>query len=364
MSYDEGLQVGKDPAQNHKSYAYFTTTSYAILDNTRSDRVFFMNLTQSKATPNEPGSQGTSSGGGLRCQDAMRDAAAQTSLKLTELIELYTNLQNMVLDLETTKTTHAMEINSLKSRVNKLENKQSSRTHKLKRLYNVGLSARVESSDDEGLGEEDASKQGRIADIDANEDIYLVNVHNDEDMFGVNNLDSDEVIVESEDVAEQAKEVVDDITLAKALMAIKSAKPKADKVLIQEPEQGTTTTTSTTITAASSRPKAKGIVIHDQEQEQRLESERAQQEKEANIALIGSWDDVQDKINVDYELAQRLQEKKDELADAEKAKLFMDFLKKRRKFFAAKRAEEKRNKPPIKAQQRNIMSTYLKNIDG
>nr|GEX08295.1 hypothetical protein [Tanacetum cinerariifolium] len=271
----------------------------------------------------------------------------------------------MVLDLETKKTTHVMEINSLKRRVNKLEKKQSSRTHKLKRLYNVGLSARVESSDDEGLGEEDASKQVRIADIDANEDIYLVNVHNDEDMFGVNNLDGDKVIVESEDVAEQAKEVVDDITLAKALMAIKSAKPKDDKVLIQEPEQGTTTTTSTTITAASSRPKAKGIVIHDQEQEQRLESERAQQEKEASIALIGSWDDVQDKINVDYELAQRLQAKKqDELTDTEKAKLFMEFLKKRRKFFAAKRAEEKRNKPPTKAQQRNIMSTYLKNIDG
>nr|GFD13225.1 hypothetical protein [Tanacetum cinerariifolium] len=40
------------------------------------------------------------------------------------------------------------------------------------------------------------------------------------------------------------------------------------------------------------------------------------------------------------------------------------FLEKRRKFFAAKRSEEKRNKPPIRAQQRSIMCTYLKNIDG
>nr|GEW99176.1 hypothetical protein [Tanacetum cinerariifolium]GEX14038.1 hypothetical protein [Tanacetum cinerariifolium] len=118
--------------------------------------------TQSKATPNEPGSQGTSSGGGPRCKEAMRDTIA-----------------------------------------------------------NIRLSARVESSEDEGLGEEEASKQERIADIDANEDIYLVNVHNDEDMFGVNDLDGDEVIVESVDVLEQAKEVVDDITLAKALMEIK-----------------------------------------------------------------------------------------------------------------------------------------------
>ncbi|GJU97315.1 hypothetical protein Tco_1326586 [Tanacetum coccineum] len=61
---------------------------------------------------------------------------------------------------------------------------------------------RVESFEDEGLGEEDASKQGRIADIDANKDIYLVNVHTDEDMFGVNDLDGDEVIVDNVDVVE------------------------------------------------------------------------------------------------------------------------------------------------------------------
>nr|GEX22395.1 retrovirus-related Pol polyprotein from transposon TNT 1-94 [Tanacetum cinerariifolium] len=139
-------------------------------------------------------------------------------------------LQQMILDLETTKTTQVLEINNLKRRVKKLERRKRSRTLGLKRLYKVGMSSRVESFEDEGLGEEDTSKQERIADIDVNEDIYLVNVHNDEDMFGVNDLDGDEVIVESVDVAEQAKEVIDDITLAKALIEIKSAKPKAGKV--------------------------------------------------------------------------------------------------------------------------------------
>ncbi|GKB69691.1 hypothetical protein Tco_0931103 [Tanacetum coccineum] len=82
------------------------------------------------------------SGGGPRCQETMRDIIAQTR----------------VLDLETTKTTQANEIASLKRRVKKLEKKDRSRTHKLKRLYKVGLSARVESSrDEEDLGE-DASK--------------------------------------------------------------------------------------------------------------------------------------------------------------------------------------------------------------
>nr|GEU88457.1 hypothetical protein [Tanacetum cinerariifolium] len=129
--------------------------------------------TQSKATPNESSSQGTNSGGGLRCQESIRDTVAQTRSE-----------RNMVLDLETTKTTQVMEIESLK------------KGKKAKRLYKVGLSARVESSKDEVLGKEDASKQGRIADINSNEYIYLVNVLKNKDIFGVNDSDGDEVIVE------------------------------------------------------------------------------------------------------------------------------------------------------------------------
>nr|GEY79416.1 Gag-Pol polyprotein [Tanacetum cinerariifolium] len=79
--------------------------------------------TQSKATPNESSSQGTSSGGGPRCQKAMRDTIAQNRMRLNELIELCTNLQTRVLDLEKTKTTQALEITSLKRRAKKLEKK-------------------------------------------------------------------------------------------------------------------------------------------------------------------------------------------------------------------------------------------------
>ncbi|GJR54847.1 hypothetical protein Tco_1405368 [Tanacetum coccineum] len=45
---------------------------------------------------------------------------------------------------------HALEIDSLKRMVKKLEKKQRSMTHELRRLYKVGLSARVISSEDEG----------------------------------------------------------------------------------------------------------------------------------------------------------------------------------------------------------------------
>ncbi|GJT14354.1 hypothetical protein Tco_0861396 [Tanacetum coccineum] len=84
-----------------------------------------INKTQSKATPNESSSLGTTSGGGPRYQETMGDTIAQTRfesvskhsndlllargntlrsdddrLKLDELMELCTTLQNRVLDLE------------------------------------------------------------------------------------------------------------------------------------------------------------------------------------------------------------------------------------------------------------------------
>ncbi|GKD98147.1 hypothetical protein Tco_1382044 [Tanacetum coccineum] len=318
-----------------------------------------INNTQSKATPNEVGSQRTTSSGGPSCED---------SLKLEELMAICINLQQRVLDLETIKTTQANEIASLKRRVKKLKRRNKSRTYGLKRLYKVGLIARVESSEDEGLGEEDTSKQGRIFDIDADEDITLVNDQDDADMFGVNDLDGNEVIVDNVEVVKTATTISVantilvsaattttttitevEITLAQELAKLKSAKAKADKVVIQEPEQVTTTTTltttiaATTITAASTRPKAKGIVIQEQDQAPTPTA----------------------KINVDYELAQRLQaQEQEELTDEEKARLFVQFLEQRRKYFAAKRAEEKRNRPPTRAQQRSIMCTYLKNMKG
>ncbi|GKE82703.1 hypothetical protein Tco_1552703, partial [Tanacetum coccineum] len=113
-----------------------------------------------------------------------------------------------VLDLEKTKTTQANKIASLKRRVKKLEKKNRSRTYKLKRLYKFDLTARVESSDEEESLVEDASKQGRIDAIDADEEITLVSVHD------VNVSAGEEVFVAEQDVV---KEVVEVINTAKLI---------------------------------------------------------------------------------------------------------------------------------------------------
>ncbi|GKF76672.1 hypothetical protein Tco_0229142, partial [Tanacetum coccineum] len=79
--------------------------------------------------------------------------------------------------------------------------------------------------------EEDASKQGRIADINADAGINLVSTHFDAntDMFGVHDLVGDEVVIENEVSSKDVNLSVDEVTLAQALAALKSAKPKADK---------------------------------------------------------------------------------------------------------------------------------------
>ncbi|GKB27087.1 hypothetical protein Tco_0866488 [Tanacetum coccineum] len=101
------------------------------------------------------------------------------------------------------------------------------------------------------------------------------------------------------------------------------------------------------------------------DKEVRLAREKAEKEQEANVALNEEWDDIQAKIKADHELAQRLQaQEQEELSDAEKATLFVQILEKRRKHFAAKRAKEKRNKSSTQAQQRKIICTYLKNMEG
>ncbi|GJT78430.1 putative reverse transcriptase domain-containing protein [Tanacetum coccineum] len=169
-------------------------------------------------------SLGASSSGGSGRQETIRDTIAQTRsekvskysndlllargntlrsgedrLKLEELMEFCTKLQQRVLDLENTKTAQAQEITSLKLRVKKLEKKGGSRTHKLKRLYKVGISARMVSSDDASLDDqEDVFKQGRkIDDIDKDAEITLIDDtqgrYGDDLMFDTGVLDDEEV---------------------------------------------------------------------------------------------------------------------------------------------------------------------------
>ncbi|GJS17920.1 hypothetical protein Tco_0412392 [Tanacetum coccineum] len=206
--------------------------------------------------------------------------SGEDRLKLTDLMDMCTKLSERVLDLEHTKTTQAQEIINLKLRVKKLEKKARLRTHKFKRLYKVGVTRRVEYSDDESLGaQEDASNQRRsIEDIDKDAEVSLVDEtqgrSDDTEMFDTDTLIGNEVFAKNymiekdqdvipKEVSADAPSTTDvpppditkvEITLAQTLAKLKSAK---SKVVIQELVQSTAITTHSTI------PKAKGITFRD-----------------------------------------------------------------------------------------------------
>ncbi|GJS82762.1 hypothetical protein Tco_0749303 [Tanacetum coccineum] len=310
-------------------------------------------------------------------------------LKLTELIDLCTNLQKKVHDLEKAKTAQDSEIVSLEKKVKKLERRNKSRTPRLKRLRKVGSARRVESSDESSLGaQEDASKQRRkIANIDADVEVTLIDKtqgRNDDNlMFDTCVLDEQEVEVEkvvstAEVTTKSATTTtIDELTLTQTLIEIKAAKPKVRGVMIQEPSEFTTTPAVSKPShdkgkakmIESGKPlKKKDQIMYDQEvslnlqallQAELEEEERLtrQKEEEANIDLIESWDNTQAMMDADYQMAQQLQaEEQEQLSIKEKSKLFVQLLEARKKHFAEIRAKEKRNKPPTQTQQRKLYS--------
>ncbi|GKB37296.1 hypothetical protein Tco_0882238 [Tanacetum coccineum] len=130
--------------------------------------------------------------------------SGEDSMQLTDLMVLCTKLQTQVLDLEKAKDAQAKEIDALKKRIQRLERKKMSRPTGLKRLKKVGMSRRLESSEDQEslVALEDASKHGRsIADIDADIEVTLVDEtqkrQDDELMFDTRDLDTDEMPVEA-----------------------------------------------------------------------------------------------------------------------------------------------------------------------
>ncbi|GKB44971.1 hypothetical protein Tco_0889913 [Tanacetum coccineum] len=221
-------------------------------------------------------------------------------LKLDKLMALCTTLQNRVLDLEKTKTTQHNEIASLKRRVKKLEKKIS--------VQNV-----------------------------------------DEEMFDVNILDGEEVFVAEQEVA--ANKVNDEVNVVDEVVEVISTAGNVVSTAGDATAVSAATTTTDddgdiTLAQALIEMKSKGILIEpvkpmkkkdqircDEEttlklqaefdEEERLARERAEKEKEATIALIETWDDIQAKIDADHQLAKRMQaQEQEELSIEEKATLF------------------------------------------
>nr|GEW96211.1 ribonuclease H-like domain-containing protein [Tanacetum cinerariifolium] len=142
------------------------------------------------------------------------------------------SLQEQVLDLQEAKAAQAKEIAALKKNISKLNKWRKSRSRGLKRLKKFG--------------------SGRT---------------NDDEMFRVDDLAGEEVVMETttgvkDSDAPTTDVTEDEIKMAQALAALKSVKPK---VVVQEQEMSTTIPAAATIvTIVVPIPRAKGIVFHEQ----------------------------------------------------------------------------------------------------
>nr|GEX47242.1 hypothetical protein [Tanacetum cinerariifolium] len=235
---------------------------------------------------------------------------------------------------------------------------------------------------------------------------------NDNKMFGVDDLSGKEVFLDTT-TGEHEEQIIEDVTTAKPVnTAGEVVTTVADKVsaapttyVTEDEIKMAQALAALKITTAVPNPRAKGIVFHEQKQSHipivssskdkskakmiepevhtkkkdqiRMDEEyarqleakeqeaarlsRAQQDEEANI----SWDNIQAMMKADSLLAERLQAReREEFFEVKKARLLVELIEKRKKHFAALRAQEKRNKPPTKAQMRSQMCTYLRNMGG
>nr|GEW91847.1 hypothetical protein [Tanacetum cinerariifolium] len=312
-----------DEAVNEEMYDSLerVTTTATRLD-AKQDRGN-ISKTQSNATPNEPSSPRTSSGGGPRCQDTTGDTIAQTR---SENVSEQSN--DPPLSRVNTLGNYSSKGDfNIEKKSQEVGKEKKSRTDGLNRFYKVGLSARLESSaKEQSLGKEDASKQGRnIADIDADAEITLVDetdvqnvvkkVIEDITTAGIKETVSTAASITTTDVAP------DELTMAQALVEIKKSKSKG----------ATTTTTTITIpTPDSTRPKARGVVMQEPSETLTtttiLISLKIQDKRKGIMVEEPLKMKKKDQISFDKQEARRLQVKfdeKDKLVE-EKAQLIKD----------------------------------------
>nr|GEZ22992.1 hypothetical protein [Tanacetum cinerariifolium] len=102
--------------------------------------------------------------------------------------------------------------------------------------------------------------------------------------------------------------------------------------------------------------KGKGKMVESEPMKKLSKKDQLMLDEELAFKLQAEEEGEEERLARE-KLDQRLQaEEQEELTDEQKARLFVQFLEKRRKLFAAKRAEEKRNRPPTRAQQRIIIA--------
>ncbi|GKC10126.1 hypothetical protein Tco_1001736 [Tanacetum coccineum] len=265
------------------------------------------------------------------------------SMTQQELMVLCTTLSKKVESLETdlkqTKLIYGAAYTKLIKKVKKLEKTvKSSQARRRARIVVI--------DDEDDL--EDPSKQGRkIAEIDQDPNISLV--QHDVETHGRHGHD-----MEFDFDFDVAKEV---FTAEKGVSTAKLVSTAGAAV----------TTASVAVSTASPIRNTRVSTADDMTIAETLVYIRKSAAKDKAVArsrtaeLVGSMTGIRDCSLLVR--CMRLQAKeREKYSKAEQARMLAELINQRKRYFAAKRAKERRNKPPTQAQQRIYMSNYIKNM--
>ncbi|GKA85117.1 hypothetical protein Tco_0806771 [Tanacetum coccineum] len=274
---------------------------------------------------------------------------------------------------------------SLSKKVESLE----SELKQTKQTYSTALTKLIKRED-----EEDSSKQGRslIEELDMDAGISLVPSH----VAGQGRFDDTQV-------SDQPKEQLGVFSAAKVLADATKQRRDVENVQTYTRRRravstgsGGVSTASELVSIAGVKAKDKGKAkVHEEEQarfnaeqeakfkaeqeQERLDHETAmkiQEELDAaerqRMAQVhqaaqgftdDEWDDILARVAADKDFVQQLQAG-EKVSDEDLPRKLVELVNQRKKFFAQQRAEAKRNKPMTPAQQKEYMSTYIKNQEG
>nr|GEZ88279.1 hypothetical protein [Tanacetum cinerariifolium] len=303
---------------------------------------------------------------------------AEGNLNLEELSALCTNLLNIILALETDKDAQAKEILTLKARIKKLEKRcKRSISHHMACLRSVSLlSKNKKLSKKESISKQGSknAKSGPTkddsAELDADIDVYMEYMDIEEAM----NEGRQSTIDTARPYVSTARQehttagpttppttttIFDDeeMNLANTLIKLKDDKAKGVAFKDSKDTDRPTRSILTLKPLPKIDPKDKG-----KEFQAKVERERQREEQASMNYIANLYDEVQVRIDVDYELAVRWTLKEQEKYNVvEKAKLLVEYFERRKKQLSEERVVAIRNKPPNKTQLRRLMTTYLKN---
>nr|GEW00709.1 hypothetical protein [Tanacetum cinerariifolium] len=236
--------------------------------------------------------------------------------------------QELIPSTSQDKIAQAFEITRLKQRVRKLEKKTKLKASRLTRLRKVRTAQRVKSSADTVMDDqEDASKQGEIDEIDADEDVTLEEVA--------------AKVTKNANVQgrlEESQAQVYHLDLNHAQKVLTSAPRRRKGVVIRDPEE-TATPSVIVHSEPKSKDKGKGILVEEpkplKKQAQIEQDDAYARELEAELNANINWNEV-----------------------------IKQFKRKEKQDNIVMRYQALKRKPHTEAQARKNMMVYLKNMAG